>query len=245
MAAATLLSPASTFNNHNHALPQYPQAPPPHSQSLSSILTQNGSRRESNEPETTSQRQSLPSISDIFQQVKTSPYSPTTPTTFNGPQGLPPPPAFGGSTGPTRFENSQENRVGHLQDDKYSRFAPRAEGPPLSHTKSSYTYNEPRDHGKALDRGSDPSVAAPPPPPRMPYHQSAQLPPGQIPLPPAPPVSPRHGGLSPPQYDHQRSQSQREDDFGIGGRRYDSNSLNRHFEAWSVAEGLGKVGIPP
>jgi hypothetical protein len=139
MAAATLLSPASTYNNHNHALPPYAQAPAPHSSSLSSIMTQNGPRRESNDSEATTQRQSLPSISDIFQHVKSSPYSPTTPTTLNSSQSHPPPP-FSNSTGPPRIE-PQENRLGgYPHDDKYSRYPPRVEGAPMGHANSSYGY---------------------------------------------------------------------------------------------------------
>jgi len=85
-------------------------------------------------------------------------------------------------------------------------------------------------------------------PPQPPYAQSGQLPPGQLPLTAGYPVSPLHSGGSgtplPPPYDqHRPAAGPPEDaDFGRSRNNKYEATLSRHFEAWSYAEYMAKIG---
>ncbi|KAI0134650.1 GATA zinc finger protein [Xylariales sp. AK1849] len=237
MAAAALMSPASANHPHNPPFPPSYSHPPPPS-AMPGITPQGeSSRRTANDPET-SQRQSLPSISEVF-SAKPGTFSPTTPTTLAGSQSLPPPPLPFNSSAASRPEPGPEIRPPPPpQEDKFFRYPQRYDG--SGAPGPVYQYGEQRELAKPPDpvqrNGGLPNSHAP----QGPYNQPGQLPPGQLPFSQAPPMSPRHPGPPIPPYDPQRPPLHADDDFGAQ-RRYDPNTLNRHFEAWGYTDCLQRI----
>ncbi|ORY68820.1 uncharacterized protein BCR38DRAFT_139605 [Pseudomassariella vexata] len=255
MAAAALMSPAAAYHSHSYSSLSPPyghghghHGPPP--PSMPSMISLDESRRHSMHDAEPAQRQSLPSISEVFSSAnKSHPYSPTTPTTMGPSQNLPPPPPFGSSVSSRAEAGSgsgpgPESRPPPSHEDKFSRHPQRQEGPPSGPSSSAYPYGDQRELPKppdSLQRNGNHSNN-PPPPPQVPYTQPGQYPPGQLPLSAAPPISPRHFGPPiPPPFEHQRPQQLHSDDEFGAPRRYDPNSLNRHFETWSYTDGLQRI----
>lgn len=235
MAATALMNPVPAYHPHK------PPFPPPYHQppsNMPGMVSPGDSRRTPNEPEPV-QRQSLPSISEVFSGAKPTHYSPTTPTTLAGPHSLPPPP-FGSSL-PPRSEPPPEPRPAPpSHEDKFFRYPQRPDvGPPLGPPgppSSAYGYPEQRDPTKPPEAVPNAGHTNPPPPPQIPY------PAGQYPLPPAP-ISPHHLGPPLPPYDQSRPPLHADEDYGMHRTRYDS-TLNRHFESWGYQDCLNKV-CPP
>ncbi|KAI0601335.1 hypothetical protein F4775DRAFT_589552 [Biscogniauxia sp. FL1348] len=227
MAAAALINPATAYHPHTQPFssPFHQPAPPP---PMPGMISPGESRRASNETEP-AQRQSLPSISEVF-STKPSPYSPTTPTTLGGSQGLPPP--FN-SAPPSRAEPAPEPRSMPPHEEKYYRYPPRSEVGPSQGPPNAYPFPEQRNPTKISESAPAGNHVNPPPPPQIPY------PPGQLPL-SAAPISPRHAGPSIPPYDSNRPPLHAEDEYGMHRNRYDT-TLNRHFEAWGYQECLSKI----
>jgi hypothetical protein len=233
MAAAALINPATAYHPHNTSYPPsyHPSQPPP---SMPGMMSPEESRRPSNETET-SQRQSLPSLSEVFSTAKPGPYSPSTPTNIPSSQGLPPP--F--SSAPQRPElPPAETRHAPHHDDKFFRYPPRPDIP-APHGPT-YTLPEQREHPKPPDaaqvNGSHANTPAP-----MQYVPPGHLPPGQYPL-TQPPISPRHA-VAPP-YDQPRPPMHGGDDeYAMQRHRYDPTALNRQFENWGYQDCLNKVGF--
>ncbi|OTB00644.1 hypothetical protein M426DRAFT_233165 [Hypoxylon sp. CI-4A] len=225
MAATTLMNPAPAYHPHKPPYPPvYHQPPPP----MPGMIAPGENRRTPNEAEP-AQRQSLPSISEVFSGAKPSHYSPTTPTSLSS-HSLPP---------PLRSEPPPESRPAPPpHDDKFFRYSQRSDvGPPPGPSNSAYAYSEQRDHSKPPEALPTGSHANPPPPPQIPY------PPGQYPL-PAAPISPHHLGHSLPPYEQSRPPLHSDEEYGMHRNRYDSNTLNRHFESWNYQDCLNKVGVP-
>ncbi|KAI0893459.1 hypothetical protein F4806DRAFT_195634 [Annulohypoxylon nitens] len=227
MAATALMNPAPAYHPHKPPYPtSYHQPPPP---SMPSMISPGESRRTPNEAEP-AQRQSLPSLSEVFPGAKPSHYSPTTPTALGASHSLPP---------PLRSEPPPESRPPPpSHEDKFYRYPPRSEvgpppGPPLP-PDSGYAYPSQRDPIKPPEPVSNTGHQNPPPPPQIPY------PAGQYPLPPAP-ISPHHLGPSLPPYEQQRPPLHADEEYGIHRNRYDSNTLNRHFESWGYQDCLNKL----
>ncbi|KAI0012581.1 hypothetical protein F4779DRAFT_614552 [Xylariaceae sp. FL0662B] len=230
MAAAALMNPATAYHPHNPPFSSpYHQQPPPPPPSMPSMITPGG-RRTPNEIDP-AQRQSLPSISEVFSGAKPSTYSPQTPTTLAGSHSLPPP--FS-SSAPPRPEPASEPRSAPSHEDKFLRYPPRAEiSPPRGRPSSTYPFPEQRDPTKPptpVPNGNH----ANPPPPQMPY------PPGQFPL-PAAPLSPRHLGRPVPAYEQHRPPLHADEEYAMQRNRYDTSTLNRHFESWSYQDSLRKL----
>ncbi|KAI0137907.1 hypothetical protein F4776DRAFT_663480 [Hypoxylon sp. NC0597] len=230
MAATALINPAPpAYHPHKPPFqPVYHQPPPP----MPGMISPGESRRSPNEAEP-SQRQSLPSISEVFSGAKPSHYSPTTPTTLGGSHSLPP---------PLRSEPPPESRPAPpSHDDKFFRYPQRPEvgvppgppGPP-GPPNSAYAYPEQRDPTKppeTVSSGGHTNASAPP---QIPY------PPGQYPL-PAAPISPHHLGHALPPYEQPRPPLHSDEEYGMHRNRYDSNTLNRHFESWGYQDCLNKL----
>ncbi|KAI0390432.1 hypothetical protein F5Y17DRAFT_468936 [Xylariaceae sp. FL0594] len=240
MAAATLLNPATAYHPHSQPFSSHhqPQAPPP---PLMSMVASVESKRPSNDLDAGS-RQSLPSLSEVFSGTKPSRYSPTTPTTVPGPQGLPPPfPSVGPPPPLPRSEAGPgpEPRPLPAHEDKFFRYSSRHDSGPIQGpgpgSQTSYSYPDHRDLPKAAEPAPGNGHLNPQPPPPMSY------PPGQLPLSAAPPPPARlHGAL--PAYDPHRAPPppRAEEDYASHRTRYDA-TLNRHFEAWGYADCLGKI----
>ncbi|KAH9906825.1 hypothetical protein F4778DRAFT_778266 [Xylariomycetidae sp. FL2044] len=243
MAAAALMNPTPAYPPHaptfsptyHHQPPPPPPPPPPPTQpSMGSMMPHAEGGRLSSEMESTAQRppHTLPSIQEVFSAPapKPRPYSPTTPTTMAGPpQNLPPP--FSNNLTP-RPETATEQRPTPSHEERFMRYPhPSEVGPPGPPT--SFPFPEQREASKppeSMPNGRGPN---PPPPSHIPYPQ------GQYPL-PGGPISPRHmpppyPGYEPPRHSHS------DEDYGMQRTRYDSATLNRHYEAWNYQENLNKM----
>ncbi|KAF2994228.1 hypothetical protein E8E14_000833 [Neopestalotiopsis sp. 37M] len=240
MAAAALMSPANAYHPHNTAYqPSYMHhSPAP----MPGILNQaDALRRTSKDSEPAQQRQSLPSISEMFNSAKPT-YSPTTPTTA-GPTSLPPPPppqaphSAYSNNAPPRPEPPADNRA---PPAVFSRPENTGPGP-------AYQFGEHRDYPKPQEpphhhhQRNDSFASSQGP--SGPYPGPSPLPPGQLPLSSqGGPISPRHAGPPMgPQYESQRPPMQHPDEEYCVQRRYDPNQLNRQFEAWGYGDCLQKL----
>ena len=250
MATATLLNPGPGY--HQLSPYSYSQPPPPshHPQPLPRPSPAAGSMLGMGPPSDTrimasekepSQRQSLPSLSEVFSASKATSYSPK-PAAINGVTTQAPPAPF--HVAHARPETIPEARPPHSAlDDKFFRFSQRPGSSSSSHPPGPPTYIEHRDMSKTVEPlRSEPShVHAPAPPPalsgpRTSLSQPSQLPPGQYPL-SQPAISPRHTGPF-PTYETQGLPPS-ESDYTRG--RYDPTTLNRHIETWSYQDCLNKV----
>ncbi|KAL7622823.1 hypothetical protein AAE478_006502 [Parahypoxylon ruwenzoriense] len=200
---------------------------------MPSMISPGESRRTSNESEP-AQRQSLPSLSEVFSGAKPSHYSPTTPTAITSSHSLPPP--FGTSVPPRSEPQPDPRPAPPSHEDKFYRYPHRPDvgpppgppGPPNS------AYGFPEQRGPAEPPETVPNNGHANPPPQIPY------PPGQYPLPSAP-ISPHHLGHSLPPYDQARPPLHSDEDYGMHRNRYDNTTLNRHFESWGYQDCLHKI----
>lgn len=252
MAAASVLTPISHYPTQasNFSSSAYPQ-PHQHSPSNSSTMISSSEQRRAPDESEAPSRQSLPSISEVISGARPGQFPPPSHQSGQSSSGLPSPfashnrqypehekhhsspqplhpasftprqdaiPAFSESPRPTF-----SGRPGFPVSDRRPTPPGKPDGPP--HPQS---HNEPRSV----------SGSYPQPPPPMPSshpYQSAQLPPGQHPLPGGYPISPRH---MPGEYDARRPPTHGEP--GDYARRYDPQP-NRHFETWSYQEAFGRV----
>ncbi|KAI8629944.1 hypothetical protein F5Y19DRAFT_474888 [Xylariaceae sp. FL1651] len=231
MAAATLLNPATGYHPHSQPFPSpYHQPHPP--SVISNTMSPGESKRPSNEAET-GLRQSLPSISEVFNSAaKPSPYSPTTQSTLAGSQSLPL--SYASVVPPPRPEPGPEPRSLPAHDEKYLRYPPRPEPGHSQGPQSSYSFPEQRDSSTTSESTVNGSHINSQPPPPMPY------PPGQLPF-SAAPAAARHHGPLPPYDPHRPPPPRADEEYGVHRNRYDT-TLNRHFESWGYSDCLGKIG---
>lgn len=238
MAAAALMSPATAYHPHNTSFPpSYSSHPPP--VSMPGIVSPGEHSRRTSKESEPSQRQSLPSISEMF-SAKPRSYSPTTPTSMAASQPLPPPPHPYSSSAPSRPEPVPESRP-----PPPPHFAQRSE---VNGPGSGYQYGaDQREHAKPAEPvqrnggyASSHVSPVPYPPTQLP---PSQLPPGQLPLSQAPPISPRHLGPIVPPFDPQRPPMH--EDYNSGRGRYDSTLLKHHFETYDYQHCLQQVSSCP
>ncbi|KAK2609283.1 hypothetical protein QQS21_002218 [Conoideocrella luteorostrata] len=271
MATATLLAPST----HSHypqstAYPSYPRHPPgaaaappsaaPPAPNATSNMISSEHRRSSDDKEQ-SNRQSLPSISEVISGARPGQYPPAqsnlqpgsnlsspfppAPRQYTEPEKHSPQPRHNVATYPPRQENMPA-----FADSPRPTFNGRHSLPPLSDRRPTPpTKSElPPQHRLAEPQQQSPDHHgvngayghAPPPPTSHPY-SNGHLPPGQVPL-PAYPISPRHAVPPPPgQYDPQ-GQATRHDEADYANRARFEHIPGRHFEAWSYQDSLSRIG---
>ncbi|KAH7025957.1 uncharacterized protein B0I36DRAFT_375909 [Microdochium trichocladiopsis] len=251
MATAALLNPSPAYphtapftfsqpQHHSHH-PPHPPRPPLTAVSVPGMGPPPESRTLAQDNDA-SQRQSLPSLSEVFSTTKTTPYSPK-PAPINGLTSQAPGPSFHAAH--SRQESLQDTRPPHQPlEDKFFRFTQRPDSSASAHPTGPPPYIEQRDLSKASEplRPEPNHVAGPPAPlppsgPRTSLSQPTQLPPGQYPL-SQPSVSPRHNGPF-PSYEPQGPPPPTEADYVRN--RYDHTTVNRHIEAWSYQDCLNKI----
>lgn len=234
MAAVALMSSAPAYHPHHQSYPQSysQQSPAP----MPGILTPAEPPRRVSKDSEPAQRQSLPSISEMF-NAKPSGFPPTTPTTAAGPSHLPPPPpppVFHQNVPPPPAPRPEPSAESRSQPPLFTQRPDN--GPP----GTAYQYGESREPSRPVDlhrNGSFSGSHAPP----VAYPGPSQLPPGQLPLSQAPPpISPRHP--MPPQFETQRPPMHSDEEVGAP-RRYDSNNLNQQFEVWGYTDCLQRVSF--
>ncbi|KAF4880497.1 GATA zinc finger domain-containing protein 10 [Colletotrichum siamense] len=267
MATAALISPSTTPYGHPTSFSSsYPHpAPGP---SIAGMISPVEPRRPSDESETP-HRQSLPSLSEVISGAKPSQYPPSQASSMSGSQSFPSPFAPGP---PRSYAESSTDKNSPRPHHLASTYPPRPDAlpaisdpsrppPPFAARPpppmSSFSGPQPSPpHKPEHMRDPDPRAPepagpysqhnAPPPPPIYPHPHANQLPAGQVPLPAAYPVSPRHGGPPlPSPYDAQRPgvHEAQDSEYGPARPQYD-RTLNRHLDAWGYSDALGRVSVP-
>lgn len=258
MATATLITPSA----HYQPQPSFTSTYPHSTASIANMISSTEPRKsaDDNEP---SNRQSLPSISEVIQGAKPhAPYPPAPPAVQPG-SGLPSP--F--SAGPRPFSDAdkhaspqplhpstfppRQDPLPAFSDSPRPPFNNRPSLPPVSDRRPSPTSKPdvPPHHHSEQQKPPEPhhhmngAYGHPPPPPPppapMPY-QPGQLPPGQMPL-PGYPISPRHAVPPhvPGPYDPRAPPHVEEAEYSRA--RYDA-TVNRHFESWNYQDSLSRIG---
>ncbi|KAL6414988.1 hypothetical protein AUP68_01524 [Ilyonectria robusta] len=254
MATATLITPSS----HYQPQPSFPSAYPHSSAASISNMISSVEPRKSVDDNEPSNRQSLPSISEVIQGAKPGSYPPAPPSMQPG-SSLPSP--F--SSGPRSFSDAdkhsppqplhptsfppRQDALPSFSDSPRPPFNSRPPLPPVSDRRPSPTskpdmapqHHHPEQQKPESHHPLNGGYAHPPPPPGS--YQPGQMPPGQMPL-PAYPISPRHGvppHLSGP-YDPRGPPHPEEAEYSARAR-YDT-TVNRHFESWSYQDSLSRIG---
>lgn len=255
MATATLITPSA----HYQPQPSFPSAYPHSSAASISNMISSVEPRKSVDDSEPSNRQSLPSISEVIQGAKPGSYPPAPPSMQPG-SSLPSP--F--SSGPRSFSDAdkhsppqplhptsfppRQDALPSFSDSPRPPFNSRPSLPPVSDRRPSPTskpdmapqHHHPEQQKPESHHPLNGGYAHPPPPPGS--YQPGQMPPGQMPL-PAYPISPRHG--VPPHlsgaYDPRGPPHPEEAEYSARAR-YDT-TVNRHFESWSYQDSLSRVSI--
>ncbi|KND86647.1 hypothetical protein TOPH_08710, partial [Tolypocladium ophioglossoides CBS 100239] len=257
MATATILAPSVHYPPQSFS--GYAQHSAAGANTASMISSE--SRRSSDDNES-SNRQSLPSISEVISGTRPGQYPPPAQSSMQPGSSLPssftqathqypesdkhasPQPLHPASSFPQRQET-----LPAFVDSPRPPFNGRHSLPPVSDrrptppTKSELSPQHPQKPSDSHPPNGAYAHPPPPPPPAPTSHpyQPGQLPPGQIPL-PSYPISPRHAvPIAPGHYDP-RGQSMHPEEADYSNRaRYDP-SLNRHFETWSYQDSLSRIG---
>ncbi|KAI5462650.1 hypothetical protein BGZ63DRAFT_423887 [Mariannaea sp. PMI_226] len=251
MATATLITPSA----HYQPQPSYPTYSHSSAASISNMISSSEPRKSVDENES-SNRQSLPSISEVIQGAKPGHYP--THSSIQPSPGLPSP--F--SSGPRSFSEAdkhnspqplhpvsfppRQDALPTFTDSPRPPFNNRPSLPPVTDRRPSPTSKPDlpsQHHHSEQQKVPEPhhsmngAYSHPPP-----MYQPSQLPPGQMPLPSAYPISPRHAVPPhvPGPYDT-RAPPHAEEEYSARGR-YDTNTLNRHFESWNYQDSLGRIG---
>ncbi|KAH7149647.1 hypothetical protein B0J13DRAFT_311259 [Dactylonectria estremocensis] len=255
MATATLITPSAHYQHQ----PSFPTSYPHSSVASISNMISSAEPRKSVDDNEPSNRQSLPSISEVIQGAKPGPYPPA-PSSIQPGSGLPSP--F--SSGPRSFSDAEKHSppqplhptsfpprqdgLSAFSDSPRPPFNSRPSLPPVSDRRPSPTSKPDMlaQHHHHEHKPSEPhhplnGVYSHPPAPPPPTYQPGQLPPGQMPL-PAYPISPRHGAPPhlPGPYDPRGPLHADESEYSARAR-YDT-TVNRHFESWSYQDSLARIG---
>ncbi|KFA46680.1 hypothetical protein S40293_08086 [Stachybotrys chartarum IBT 40293] len=256
MATATILASGASYQTQQPYAPAYSHPPGP---SISNMISPTEPRKPVDGNDTLN-RQSLPSLSEVISGAKPGqlpPPGPPGPPTMQPGSGLPSPFVPAQRHYPEADKHSPQSihptasfpRSEHpstFTDSPRVPFNGRPGLPPVSDRRPSppTKHELPPHHLHESQKTAEPHHVnggySHPPPPAASYPPS-QLPPGQVPLPAYPispghavhhingPYDPRASGVHPEEHDYQSR------------ARYDANG-NRHFEAWSYQDTLGRVG---
>ncbi|KAF4965039.1 hypothetical protein FSARC_7112 [Fusarium sarcochroum] len=243
MATATLITPSGTA-------------------SISNMISSVEPRKPADDQEP-SNRQSLPSISEVIQGTKPGPYPVAHAPGLQSGSSLPSPFAPAPRSFPEAEKRSspqplhptssfsRQDGLPAFTDSPRPHFSNRPSLPPVSDRRQSPSAKPdlpPQHHHHPEQKLSEPHhplngvYAHPPPPPPAPVaYQPGQLPPGQMPL-PAYPISPRHGVPPhvPGSYDPRAPPHVEESDYAARAR-YEA-TVDRHFESWSYQDSLSRIG---
>ncbi|KAF4997745.1 hypothetical protein FGRMN_3636 [Fusarium graminum] len=258
MATATLITPSA----------HYPPQPPfsSYSQSgsgaasISNMISSVEPRKPADDHDQ-SNRQSLPSISEVIQGTKPGPYPVAHVPGLQSGTSLPSPFAPAPRSFPDVEKRSspqplhptsafpRQDGLPAFTDSPRPHFNSRPSLPSVSDRRQSPSGKPdlPPQHHHTDQKLSEPHhplngvYAHPPPPPPVPVaYQAGQLPPGQMPL-PAYPISPRHAmpPHAPGSYDPRAPPHVEEADYVRA--RYEV-TVDRHFESWSYQDSLSRIG---
>lgn len=262
MATATLINPSS------HYQPQPPFSSYSQSSSGAASISNMISSVEPRKPaddHDQSNRQSLPSISEVIQGTKPGPYPIAHAHGLQTGSSLPSPFAPAPRSFPEAEKRSspqplhpnssfpRQDGLPAFADSPRSHFNSRPSLPSVSDRRQSPSGKPdmPHQHHHHPDQKlSEPhhplngvyAHPPPPPPPAPVAYQPGQLPAGQMPL-PAYPISPRHA--MPPHatgpYDPRAPPRAEESDYAARAR-YEA-TVDRHFESWSYQDSLSRVSF--
>ncbi|KAF7531975.1 hypothetical protein G7Z17_g13689 [Cylindrodendrum hubeiense] len=231
MATATLITPSA----HYQPQPSFPTAYP-HSSvaSISNMISSVEPRKsvDDNEP---SNRQSLPSISEVIQGAKPGSYPPA-PSSIQPGSSLPSP--F--SSGPRSFSDAEKHSP--PQPLHPTSFPPRQDALPAFDSPRPPFNNRP-----SLPPVSDrrPSPTSKPDMGPQHHHPEQQKPEPHHPLngvyAHAPPPPPAPVSYQPGPYDPRGPPPHLEEAEYSARARYDT-TVNRHFESWSYQDSLSRIG---
>lgn len=249
MAAAAVAAPSSHY-------PPQPPYPPP-----STMLS--NEPRKSPEEEGPSNRQSLPSISEVISISKPGQFSapPPHPLSHSSALSSPFPSAARAYSDekhpspqpmhPTSYPTRQEPLPpfnGSPRSGPYAGRPPlplgneRRPSPPHRHDGPPHHGHEPHRHPEHhASNGVYPHPHAAPPV----SYQAGQLPHGQMPLPAGYPMSPRHQHPPlPGHYEHRAPPHARPEEAEYAARtRYEGSGSGRNFENWDYQDSLSRVRI--
>ncbi|KAH7261864.1 hypothetical protein BKA59DRAFT_4521 [Fusarium tricinctum] len=261
MATATLINPSSHY-----------QSQPPFSSysqsssgaaSISNMISSVEPRKPADDHDQ-SNRQSLPSISEVIQGTKPGPYPVAHAHGLQAGSSLPSPFAPAPRSFPEAEKRSspqplhpnssfpRQDGLPAFADSPRPHFNSRPSLPSVSDRRQSPSGKPdmpPQHHHHPDQKLSEPhhplngvyAHPPPPPPPAPVAYQPGQLPAGQMPL-PAYPISPRHA--MPPHatgpYDPRAPTRVEESDYAARAR-YEA-TVDRHFESWSYQDSLSRIG---
>ncbi|KAG5798607.1 hypothetical protein H9Q69_002347 [Fusarium xylarioides] len=257
MATATLITPAAHYQ---------PQPQPPFSSysqpnsgaaSIANMISEPRKPVDDQEP---SNRQSLPSISEVIQGTKPGPYPVAHAPGLQSGSSLPSPFAPAPRSFPEAEKRSSPQPLHPTSsfprqdgpafaDSPRPHFSNRPSLPPVSDRRQSPSAKAdlpPHHHHHPEQKLPEPhhplngAYAHPPPPPAPVAYQPGQLPPGQMPL-PTYPIPPRHGMPPhiPGSYDPRAPPHM--DDPEYARARYEA-TVDRHYESWNYQDSLSRIG---
>lgn len=260
MATATLIAPSAHYPSQP-PFPSYSQSSSG-AASISNMISSVEPRKQADDQEP-SNRQSLPSISEVIQGTKPGPYPVAHAPGLQSASSLPSPFAPAPRPFPETEKRSspqplhptssypRQEGLPAFSDSPRPHFNGRPSLPPVSDRRQSPPAKAdlPPQHHHAeqkLPESHHPlngvyAHPPPPPPPAPVAYQPGQLPPGQMPL-PAYPISPRHA-MPPPApgaYDPRAPPHAEESDYAARAR-YEA-TVDRHFESWSYQDSLSRIG---
>ncbi|KAF4451178.1 hypothetical protein F53441_5788 [Fusarium austroafricanum] len=257
MATATLITPSA----HYQPQPQFSSYSQSSSgaASISNMISSVEPRKPADDQEQ-SNRQSLPSISEVIQGTKPGPYPVAHAPGLQAGSSLPSPfvpaprsfPEAEKRSSPQPLHSTssfpRQDGLPAFTDSPRPHFNNRPSLPPVSDRRQSPSAKPdlPPQHHHPEQKLPEPHhplngvYAHPPPPPAPVAYQPGQLPPGQMPL-PAYPISPRHGlpPHVPASYDPRAAPHVEESEYARA--RYEA-TVDRHFESWSYQDSLSRIG---
>lgn len=253
MATATLIAPTSHYQPQQSFSSSYTQ--PSSGASISNMISTLEPRKPLDDHEP-SNRQSLPSLSEVIQGTKPGHFHPAIQSSSSLPSPFAPAPrsfpelekrSSPQPLHPASSFPSRQDTLPAFSDSPRPPFTSRPPLPPVSDRRQSPSGKPdlPQHHHPEQQKPPEPhhslngAYAHPPPPPPAPItYQPSHLPPGQMPL-PAYPISPRHA--VPPHVPGSYDPRTHVEEADYANRaRYDT-TVTRHYESWSYQDSLSRV----
>lgn len=267
MATATLISPSNPYHGHHTPFSSGHHHSSASGPSIAGMISPVEPRRHSDDNET-SQRQSLPSLSEVISGAKPSPFPPSQsastvsgsmhsfPSTYSSgpPRTFPEPPLSDKQSPralhPNSFGPRPEPLPSFSESARPPPFTSRHAPPPISSFSGPQPSppikpEHPREiEAKSLEQSGPYHHPAHQHIPPVYHPHAGHLPPGQIPL-PAYPVSPRHSAALPPPFESQRPPVHADEGEYAPARPQYDRTLNRPSDTWSYTDCLERVSARP